>query len=141
MSDGEIQDGIKFLREVLSRLLSKPKVLLVEDDELDLKLSLALLEQFECEPMVCRNGELAITMINSLRPDVVLLDMNIPRFSGEEVLQRTIGLKPEVNFIIVTAMADAPIVANTLKTGAIMAWQKPLTSEILERIFRKKPKT
>jgi two-component system, response regulator len=67
-------------------------VLLVEDDPDDLELTLAALryEGFAPEVEVARDGEEVLRRLRGpkARPDLVILDLNIPKLSGLEVLER-----------------------------------------------------
>ncbi len=74
-----------------------PQILLVEDNPADANLVEEALaeEQLECRLSIVRDGAQAIAFIDRLEtdpahpcPDIVLLDLNLPKVSGEEVLKR-----------------------------------------------------
>ena len=76
---------------------AEPQILLIEDNPADAnRVEEALAEaQFTCQLSVVRDGLQAIQFIERLdadlarpRPDMVLLDLNLPKISGEEVLKR-----------------------------------------------------
>ncbi|MGD0361757.1 MAG: response regulator [Bryobacteraceae bacterium] len=75
----------------------KPQILLVEDNPADANLvEEAIAEaQLECGLSIVRDGLAALEFIDRLdadpdhpRPDIVLLDLNLPKIGGEEVLRR-----------------------------------------------------
>ncbi|MGQ0529442.1 MAG: response regulator [Panacagrimonas sp.] len=73
-----------------------PIIMLVEDNPADLRLTQEVFEEaaFEHRMLVARDGEQALAMLRGLPPhgdlplpDIVLLDLNIPRKNGLEVLR------------------------------------------------------
>ncbi|MGQ0701104.1 MAG: response regulator [Panacagrimonas sp.] len=75
---------------------TKPVIMLVEDNPADLRLTQEVFEEaaFDHQLLVARDGEQALAMLRKQpphadlpTPDIVLLDLNIPRRSGLEVLR------------------------------------------------------
>jgi len=65
-----------------------------------------------------RNAEEAIKHIPSLRPDVVLMDINLPRMSGVECVRRLKGQVPRLLIVMLTAYEDDDLIFQALKAGA-----------------------
>ena len=67
--------------------MEKPLALIVEDEfDISIVFSRALQAAgFETE--VIRNGGTAMEWLSSSRPDIVILDLNLPRVGGQEILQ------------------------------------------------------
>ncbi|WLT30805.1 PAS domain-containing sensor histidine kinase [Geothrix sp. PMB-07] len=83
------------------------KVLLVDDDELIQTAMMGLLELLGHEPSVAPAGEEALSRIEAgLRPDVVILDMNMPGLGGAGTLPRLRALLPTVPVLLATGRAD-----------------------------------
>lgn len=61
------------------------KVLIVEDNELNMKLFHDLLEAYGYEPFGTRNGLEALDLARKRRPDLILMDIQLPEVSGLEV--------------------------------------------------------
>ena len=80
------------------------KVLIVEDNELNMKLFADLLDAHGYETRQTREGLKAISMARSFKPDLILMDIQLPEVSGLEV---TKWLKDD------EALADIPVVAVT----------------------------
>jgi DNA-binding NarL/FixJ family response regulator len=66
----------------------------------------------------CASGEEALRLIPEAQPDVVLMDIFLPRLSGIECTLRLKTLLPETQIIIFTAMDDEELVFMALEAGA-----------------------
>ena len=80
------------------------KVLIVEDNELNMKLFADLLEAHGYETRQTREGLKAIGIARSFHPDLILMDIQLPEVSGLEV---TKWIKDDKD------LADIPVVAVT----------------------------
>jgi len=67
--------------------MPRPIILVVDDDAPILLLMRSLLREFGFEPVTAGSGEDAIAAAKKQRPDLILLDRNMPGMSGDEVLQ------------------------------------------------------
>ena len=90
-----------------ANFLNLAHILLVEDNEGDVLLTLEAFEEcnVKTEISVAKNGQEALDFLfkrdkylNAKRPDLILLDINIPIFNGHEVLQQ-IKTDPELKKI------------------------------------------
>lgn len=99
------------------------RILLVEDSPADVRLTREVLDEaeFPYELFVAADGEVAMSMLNdsagfsgSRHPDLVLLDLNLPRKSGREVLAE-IKADPRLRripvLILSTSTAEADVTA------------------------------
>lgn len=78
-------------------------VLIVEDNELNMKLFRDLLEAHGYETAGTSNGFEALDLVRKLRPDLILMDIQLPQVSGLEVT-RWIKDDPELRSIPVVAV-------------------------------------
>jgi two-component system cell cycle response regulator DivK len=87
--------------------VSAPRVLVVEDNPLNLKLVRDVLEYAGYEVVDAGSGEEALEVAARVRPDAVLMDLQLPGIGGAEALQRLRAgiLAPEVPVAAVTALA------------------------------------
>ena len=87
--------------------MEKPLALIVEDEfDISIVFSRALQAAgFETE--VIRNGGTAMEWLSSSRPDIVILDLNLPRVGGQEILQyiRADARLTKIPVIVATAYA------------------------------------
>jgi DNA-binding NarL/FixJ family response regulator len=96
------------------------KVAIVEDDT-GVRESLAALIRgtsgFQCTGTY-PNAELALKQIPDNWPDVILMDINLPKKSGIECVASVKALKPKVQIIIFTVHEDSNEIFNSLMAGA-----------------------
>ena len=78
-------------------------VLIVEDNELNMKLFRDLLEAHGYQTAGTRNGFEALDLVRSLRPDLILMDIQLPQVSGLDVT-KWIKDDPELRSIPVVAV-------------------------------------
>jgi DNA-binding NarL/FixJ family response regulator len=64
------------------------------------------------------SGEVALALVNQLRPDVVLLDIRLPGMNGIEVARRLTRDHPEVRVLMVSAYDEDEYVRGALEAGA-----------------------
>jgi DNA-binding NarL/FixJ family response regulator len=65
------------------------------------------------------NGEEALTLADELRPDVVLMDLRMPRVDGVEATRRLRASHPEIKVVVLTTYADDRSVIDALRAGAL----------------------
>jgi two-component system, cell cycle response regulator DivK len=104
------------------------KVLIVEDNELNLKLFTDLLRahQFEVEPL--RDGREAFARMRAFAPDLVIMDIQMPHVSGLDLIEAMQGeadLKP-IPVLAVTAYAGKGDEERILGAGARGYLSKPV---------------
>jgi DNA-binding response OmpR family regulator len=111
--------------------------ILIVDDEPNIVMSLEfLMRQKGYETQVARDGEEALAAVESFRPDLVLLDVNVPRRDGFEVCQklRADGWT-ELKIVMLTAKGRDIEIEKGLALGADAYVTKPFsTRELVARV-------
>lgn len=74
-------------------------------------------EMAQCVSTHC-TGEDAVKQIPTARPDVILMDINLPQMSGIECTRRLKLLLPEVQILMLTMYEDSDLVFNSILAGA-----------------------
>ena len=120
------------------------KKVLIVDDEADILeiISYNLLKE-GYEILTAKNGIEALGKIEAFKPDLVILDIMMPKMSGVEVC-KILRSKPEYNdtlIIFLTALSDESSQIKGLETGADDYISKPISPKVLvsrvNAIFRR----
>lgn len=120
------------------------KKVLIADDEPDILeiISYNLIKE-GYEILTAKNGIEALERISSFKPDLVILDIMMPKMSGVEVC-KIVRSKPEYNdtlIIFLTALSDESSQIKGLETGADDFVSKPISPNVLvsrvNAIFRR----
>src|SRR5262245_6505912 len=94
------------------------KILVVDDAEfLRMRISKMLIGQGHTiiEP---DNGQNAVTVYKSERPDVVLMDITMPEMDGLSALKEVKALDPQAKVVMLTALGQDTVVLEAIRTGA-----------------------
>ena len=67
---------------------SSARILVVDDDAASRRLLEVRLRTLGCQVMLASDGEEALQIVDSLRPDIILLDYMMPKVTGIEVLKQ-----------------------------------------------------
>lgn len=98
------------------------KILLV-DDELLVRTNIRLLLSSHSETLeICgeaSNGREALELISSVRPDIILSDMQMPEMNGLELCKAVRFQFPEIAFVALSNYDDFELVRGVLKNGGI----------------------
>lgn len=113
-------------------------VLLVDDQNLIREGLKALLEQEHDLEVVgdADTGKSAIQQVEKLKPNVVLIDLSIPRIDGIATTHTICERFPETKVLVLTTLEDEESVANALKAGATGYLLKDLSPEELVGAIR-----
>lgn len=80
-------------------------------------------------------AELAIEDIQNVDPDVVIMDINLPKMDGVECVRRIKALRPEVRCLMLTVYEEADRIFNSLLAGASgYVLKRTSSEELLEAI-------
>lgn len=79
------------------------------------------------------DGEEAVKKADQLKPDIIIMDINIPFMNGLEVSRRVKEFLPDAQIIILTAYGEFEYAREAIKFGAVSFLLKPLDPEELER--------
>jgi two-component system, chemotaxis family, chemotaxis protein CheY len=114
----------------------KATIVVVDDDSM-MREMLRLMLRGEDYSVVgeASNGREAITQCEKYKPDLVLLDIMMPKMDGLQALEEIRKVSPESIVLMVSADATMDKVAEAIKKGASGFVVKPLkASSVLDRI-------
>ncbi len=106
----------------------KPRVLVIEDNDQNLYLVTFLLERHGLEVIAARDGRSGIEMARTARPDLILLDIQLPLVDGYAVT-RAIRAIPELATLPIIAVTSYAMVGDrerVLEAGATGYLEKPV---------------
>jgi len=105
------------------------KVLIVEDNDLNLKLFKDLLEAHGFLTVETRDGRLAVGMAKQEKPDLIIMDIQLPHMSGIEIIELLKADKKlkHIPIIAVTAFAMKGDEERILETGCEAYLPKPIS--------------
>lgn len=109
-------------------------VAIVDDDEMNLKLAERILNKNDINVSKLSSGEELLVFLKDHRPDLILLDVNMPEMDGFETLRRLRAEETEIAdipVIFLTADNDTDTEKKALKLGAKDFIKKPFIPEIL----------
>jgi DNA-binding response OmpR family regulator len=117
--------------------LPAQKILVVDDDEGARELADLVLTQAGYAVLRASSGDEAMALLGRIRPDLVLLDINMPVASGIDVLQRMNKARLRVPVVMMTANGDQASVWAAMEFGAVDYLLKPFTPQALAARVRK----
>jgi len=105
-----------------------PVVLIVDDNEQNLELIQAYLEELDCETIPAYDGQQALDVIAQNPPDLILLDIMMPKMSGFEVCKRVKNdpKTAEIPIIMVTALHEFGDIERAIEAGTDDFLSKPV---------------
>lgn len=119
---------------------SRPHRVIIMDDEPDL---LSVLKEYielrrgpeDCIVEIARDGSEGLDLLVRHRPDLVILDIDMPGLNGVAVLRKIRGLDPTIPVVMLTGKANAAQAGETLKDGAVMYAPKPMDLRYLDHLL------
>src|SRR5437870_3860752 len=109
--------------------------LLIVDDELSMRQFLTHLFQRDGHAIRVRaKGRKAMAMLRQQPADVVISDVKMPDMGGIELLRAARELRPDIEFIMMTAFANVDTAREAFLLGAFDFIQKPFDNDLLKEI-------
>lgn len=105
-----------------------PEILIVEDNLLNLVVESDLLKSCGYDPRKAKNGFEALEVLSKVKIDLILMDMELPKMHGLELLQR-IKCNPDtqsIKVVAVTGHCDPESKQKFLKAGCYAVLSKPI---------------
>ncbi len=106
------------------------KVLLVEDDALSRWMVRKSIKD-ACDLVTAQDARQAISLYQNYKPDMVILDINLPDGSGKEVLKDMLEQDPKAYIVMFSSQDTASNIADTMDKGAKGFIAKPFKKERL----------
>ena len=112
-------------------------ILLVDDNPTNLQVLFQTLDGVGCKLLVAKNGEMALSITDKARPDLILLDIMMPGIDGYEVCRqlKSVPATADIPVIFLSALGDTEDKVKGLQLGAVDYITKPFQpDEVIARV-------
>ena len=113
------------------------KILIADDNQANCELLEAYLSEIDCETELAVDGAETLEKVDSFAPDVVLLDIMMPKLSGFEVCEKLKSNEQtsRIMILMVTALNELGDIERAVKAGTDDFLTKPVNKvELLKRV-------
>lgn len=126
-------EGARINADTRMTALERKRVLIIDDDKhICALLQEALGRTYETE--AAQNGAMAFGAILKARPDVILLDINLPGMTGLEILRALKELDSTIPVLVVTGNDTVAVAEDALRNGASAYIPKPFDLRYLDHL-------
>jgi two-component system response regulator (stage 0 sporulation protein F) len=101
------------------------KILVVDDQFGVRRLLFETFQEDKHEVAMAANGEEALQLLSDFKPDLILMDMKMPRMNGMETLEQIRALECQVGVIMMTAYGDSQNLEQAKDLGILFYLAKP----------------
>src|SRR5688572_14582687 len=109
------------------------KMLVVDDEDQITDFLKCFFEERDFQVKTAASGSAAIQLVSYFAPDIVLLDVMMPKMDGLEALKEIKQITPKTKVIMVTAIETKEKIEEAIRLGADNYITKPLSLEYLEK--------
>jgi two-component system alkaline phosphatase synthesis response regulator PhoP len=118
-------------------MAAKNKILIADDNQANRELLEAYLATSGCDIEIAVDGQDTLAKVQSFQPDLILLDVMMPKLNGFEVCQklRADPATKRIMILMVTALNEAGDIERAVKAGTDDFVSKPVNkTELLKRV-------
>jgi CheY-like chemotaxis protein len=115
----------------------RSRILIADDNQPNVELLEAFLAEVDCDIAVAADGRDTLDKVDSFQPDLILLDVMMPKLSGFEVCQKLKGDPKTKNIMVlmVTALNEAGDIERGVNSGTDDFLSKPVNKvELVKRV-------
>lgn len=107
---------------------TKPRILIADDNEANVELIEAYLSGLDVETAIAIDGQDTLDKVESFQPDLILLDIMMPKLSGFEVCERLKGdaATSRIMILMVTALNELGDIERAVAAGTDDFLSKPV---------------
>jgi len=115
--------------------MKNTKILIVDDQVQNLQLLVDIFSDTPYEILACKNGNDAIRIANEEKPELILLDINMPGISGFDVCSKlkNVSETKDIAIIFLSAQSSDVDESYALSIGASDFISKPFSVEIVKQ--------
>lgn len=114
------------------------RVLICDDSVLIRKKLRATLEKCKCDEIYeAENGDVAVELVKTHNPDLILMDIVMPDKDGIEALQEIMEFNPNAKVVMASSAGTKEHLKKALKNGAYDFIQKPISLEAIAKLIER----
>ena len=119
--------------------MEQEKVLIIDDSEGCIIIAKFCLSQLDYAVHIANNGDEGLSLAQSLTPDLILLDLNMPGMNGFEVCRKLKSdeLTRDIPVIFLTSSHESDDIVKGFETGADDYLVKPFDPEKLSQLVQR----
>jgi two-component system, NtrC family, response regulator AtoC len=110
-------------------------VLVIEDEPVLAKNIRAYLVRYGYEVRVAMTAEAGLEELEGFKPDIILLDFNLPGMNGLEALERIRAIHGGIKVIMMTAYGTGDLAERAMRAGACQFVTKPVSVVKLKQLL------
>ncbi|HSF32110.1 MAG TPA: sigma-54 dependent transcriptional regulator [Candidatus Tectomicrobia bacterium] len=113
------------------------KVLIVDDEPDMLSNCTRILRRCGYHCLTADTSEQGLSLVGTVQPDVVLVDLRMPGKSGIEIVKSVKARYPAIEVVLMTAYATIETAVDAIKQGAFDYLPKPFTADQLQAVIQR----
>src|SRR5215467_14372411 len=110
--------------------MTEPRVLVVDDEE-GPREAIRMILKPRYQVFTAGSGDEVLAVLPRLRPDVIFMDVKMPRMDGVQLLERVKAVDSDVEVVMITAYASLDTVQRAMRFGALDYLVKPFAPKEL----------
>src|SRR4051812_9847771 len=114
-----------------------PRILITDDEQQIRRILSVMLREHGFDVVEAESGERAVVVSREFRPDVALLDINMPGMGGLATLSALLEQNPQLDCIMMTAYGTIRSAVEAMRTGAFDYLTKPFDNDELLLIINR----
>ena len=119
--------------ELKTPLLGKKKILIVDDNAINVMVFVNFLDGLDVEIKTAENGFMALSLIREYNPDVILMDVHMPVLDGIEAILKIREENSIVAIIAISASQMYDEKNKSIMAGANIFLPKPIKRDVLQK--------
>lgn len=114
------------------------KLLIVDDSNIIRKAIHKYVQKYNLDSIEQANdGSSALEIFKKTLPDIVTMDITMPKMDGLTCLTEMLKIKPDAKIIIISALGDKATALDAMEKGAYTFISKPFPEEKLDEVIEK----
>ncbi len=115
--------------------MTTPRILIADDNAQNRELLEALLVKIDCDTEMAVDGQDTLNKVESFQPDLILLDIMMPKLNGFEVCRKLKAdpIRSRIMILMVTALSELGDIERAVAAGTDDFLSKPVNSHELQK--------